>query len=439
MEKYIGQNDDVGKLVMSLGSVSKGFGGQGQRMGENASFNVKFRDNADTEVVNYFRKIYGDAPEKISFYLPSEDIDKCIIAPYTAFNSAKTLLATSDGEYFTYIANQNNPLDTRNPYLRNGVRCSDGQKIRHQPTLDFLGKPKAKMIMSGQMFVFVKELIEVGVFQTLTVKFHTTRDRDMLRKRLEFTRQFASSIGVPLTAVPFFITKYKARTSYIDPSGNSRQSEHFYLDLGMVHSIGSSTVHPLGTALSAFWKSIGNEKVSEEIQPEPEKTSSRMVVVEETAPFEDDDISSSRPMISYEDASDEDDEDVYEAEGAIQQQPAQQPQPEENKPAQPEWKKKLFVLSQEQKEFVKENISSIGANAAVLPEYLDEFKDKNGTPVTELSFEQIVEQMKLADEFVANIANGKVSVGKDTETKAKMRRGAMITAGLILKNKYVFY
>ena len=42
MDDYIGSNDDLSKLLMSFGSISKGFGGQGQRMGETASFNVSF-------------------------------------------------------------------------------------------------------------------------------------------------------------------------------------------------------------------------------------------------------------------------------------------------------------------------------------------------------------------------------------------------------------
>lgn len=441
MGSYIDQSDDVGKLVMSLGSISKGYGGQGQRMGENSSFNVKFRDNADLDIVNYFKKIYGNEPRKISFYLPSEDIDKCIIAPYTAFNASKTLLAVSDGEYFSYIANLNNPLDTRNPYLRNGKRCSDGQAIPHQQSLDFVGKPKIKMIMSGQLFVFVKELLEEGVFQTMTVKFHTIRDRDMLRKRLEFTRQFAASIGVPLTAVPFFVTKQKARTAFTDLSGNSRQVEHFYLDLGMVHSIGSSAKHPLGAALSSFWKSIGAENNIREAFSADKTEDVEVKPVEETVIYEDgEDVTAAQPMIAYEDASDDDgDDDIEQERNDMPVENSQTNLVNEEKIQQPEWKRKLFALSQEQKEFVKENLSTIGANVGISPEYLKEFKDKSGTPISELGFEQIVAQMKLADEFITNIAQGKVSVDKETETKANMRRSALITAGLISKNKYVFY
>ena len=103
MDDYIGSDDDLSKLLMSLGSISKGYGGQGQRMGESASFNISFRANADPAVKDFFLKIYGEKPEKINFYLPCDDINKCITAPYTVFNGSHTLIAKSDGEIFTYI------------------------------------------------------------------------------------------------------------------------------------------------------------------------------------------------------------------------------------------------------------------------------------------------------------------------------------------------
>ena len=43
-----------------------------------------------------------------------------------------------------------------------------------------------------KLIVFIKELLEAGVFQTMAFKFHTVADRDMLRKRLCFIRDFAA-------------------------------------------------------------------------------------------------------------------------------------------------------------------------------------------------------------------------------------------------------
>ena len=251
MDSYIDSTDDLSKLLMSFGSISKGFGGQGQRMGETAAFNINFRANADPEVKNFFLKIYGDKPEKINFFLPCNEIDKCITAPYTAFNAGGTMIAKSDGKIFTYIANLSNPLNIAEPYLRDGKRCSDGQVIPFQPDLGFLGKPNMKMQMSGQMFVFIKELLEAGVFQTMAFKFHTTTDRDMLRKRLSFIRDFAAGINVPLTAIPMFLTKYKKAKSFIDQNGVPRRSEHYYLDLGLIHFIGNDEKHPFNAAIAS--------------------------------------------------------------------------------------------------------------------------------------------------------------------------------------------
>ena len=431
MGNYVGKNDNVGDLVMRLGSISKGFGGRGQHMGETSAFNITFRDNADQKAVDYFYQTYGNTPQKINFYLPSDDIDQCIIAPYTTFNAARNLLAVSDGSYFTYIANLQNPLDTKNPYLRNWVCCADGQRIRHQPTLEFVGKPKAKMSMSGQMFVFVKELLEQGVFQTMTVKFHTLRDRDMLRKRLEFAKQFASNIGVPLTAVPFFITKYKSRTSYINTDGAPAQSEHYYLELGITHSIGSETKHPLGAALSSCWNSIGQS-------PSRSGTNNRAGFSgTDTASGENscsaDGFSEEQPLFLPEDALDDESEEAETSEPEIRTVG------DASQQNRSEWAKKLFPLSQEQKDFVKEHLSITGVNLAIRPEYLGEYKDKSGVPFAELGYEQVIERLKVADRYISDIAGGTVSVNKETETKSKMRRGALITAALILKNKYVFY
>ncbi len=434
MESYVGKNDNIGDLVMRLGTISKGFGGRGQRMGENAAFNITFRDNADPKIVDYFHKTYGNTPQKINFYLPSEDIAQCVVAPHTTFNAARTLLAVSDGNYFTYIANLQNPLDTKNPYLKNGVRCSDGQRIRHQATLEFVGKPKAKMTMSGQMFIFVKELLEQGVFQTMTVKFHTARDRDMLRKRLEFAKQFASNIGVPLTAVPFFLTKYKSRVSYTGANGAPTQSEHYYLELGITHSIGCETGHPLGTALSSYWNTVGQNAARFETKRRSGICGTD-TAFEESA-FAAEGVSDELTLPSAEDAFESESEETEAAEAAAQEICSDSNAPQQNRS---EWTKKLFSLTQEQKDFVKDQLCISGVNSAVRPEYLGEYKDKSGVPFAKLEYEQVVERLNAAKRYLSSIADGTVSVDKETETKSNMRLRALITAALLLKNQYVFY
>ena len=182
------------------------------------------------------------------------------------------MIAKSDGKIFTYIANLSNPLNIAEPYLRDGKRCSDGQVIPFQPDLGFLGKPNMKMQMSGQMFVFIKELLEAGVFQTMAFKFHTTTDRDMLRKRLSFIRDFAAGINVPLTAIPMFLTKYKKAKSFIDQNGVPRRSEHYYLDLGLIHFIGNDEKHPFNAAIAsnAENKAITVPEVPEHLGIKPE-------------------------------------------------------------------------------------------------------------------------------------------------------------------------
>ena len=412
MDSYIDSTDDLSKLLMSFGSISKGFGGQGQRMGETAAFNINFRANADPEVKNFFLKIYGEKPEKINFFLPCNEIDKCITAPYTAFNAGGTMIAKSDGKIFTYIANLSNPLNIAEPYLRDGKRCSDGQEIPYQPDLGFLGKPNMKMQMSGQMFVFIKELLEVGVFQTMAFKFHTTTDRDMLRKRLSFIRDFAAGINVPLTAIPMFLTKYKKAKSFIDQNGVPRRSEHYYLDLGLIHFIGNDEKHPFNAAISS-------------------NTEIKAITVSEVPEL---------PEIEQESA----DCGVEEAE--IKGSPELTDNREEKAGKLSEvanngnnWTEEVFALSDEQQSYVCENVTPLGSRYGIRPELLENYKDKNGTPVSDLSFDDICCQIEVADEYLGQIMNNEITVDKKTVTKAKKRRCALITAALIKQNKYTYY
>lgn len=412
MNSYIDSSDDLGKLLMSIGSISKGFGGQGQRMGETASFNITFRQNADPEVRNYFLKVYGGHPEKISFFLPCNDIDKCLTAPYKAFNGGKTMLAKSDGKIFTYIANLNNPLNTAEPYLRDGKCCADGQVIPYQPDLGFLGKPNIKMKMDGQMFVFIKELLEVGVFQTMAFRFHTIEDRNMLRKRLCFIRDFASGINVPLTAVPMFLTKFKKMKGYTDPNGGYRSSEHFYLDLGLVNFIGTGIPHPFSAAFSsnaADHRNVcrENQEDGKTTQDEPDCSDSEELQIEQDeAETQENEEPETAPLIQSADNS---------------------------------WKNDVFVLSDDQQGFIRENISSCGSRYGIKAELLENYKDKTGTGVSALSIDDLHSQIRRADDYLLKIMHKEISVDKQTETKAKMRRWALITAALIKHNKYVSY
>ena len=411
MDSYIDSTDDLSKLLMSFGSISKGFGGQGQRMGETAAFNINFRANADPEVKNFFLKIYGDKPEKISFFLPCNEIDKCITAPYTAFNAGGTMIAKSDGKIFTYIANLSNPLNIAEPYLRDGKRCSDGQEIPYQSDLAFLGKPNMKMQMSGQMFVFIKELLEAGVFQTMAFKFHTTTDRDMLRKRLSFIRDFAAGINVPLTAIPMFLTKYKKAKSFIDQNGVPRRSEHYYLDLGLIHFIGNDEKHPFNAAISS-------------------NTENKAITVPEVPEL---------PEIETESPD-------YGEEAEIQENPGL-PDNQKEKAAEStrlsnngnNWKEEVFALSDEQQDFVRNNVTPLGSRYGIKPELLENYKDKNGTPVSDLSFDDICCQIEVADDYLGQIMNKEITVDKKTVSKAKKRRWALITAALIKQNKYTYY
>ncbi len=413
MDSYIDPNDDLSKLLMSIGSISKGFGGQGQRMGETASFNITFRQNADPEIRNYFLKVYGNHPEKINFFLPCGEIGKCISAPYTAFNAGHTLIAQSDGHFFTYIANLDNPLNTAEPYLRNGSRCSDGKRIEHQQDLGFLGKPNVKMQMSGRMFVFIKELLEAGVFQTMAFKFHTVADRDMLRKRLCFIRDFAAGINVPLTAIPLFLTKYKKTTSYIDQSGVPRRSDHFYLDLGLVHFIGTEERHPFSAAFSSQAANTA-DKAPAPVNETAQEVNEQDIPVDE----ENEDFAGDEPA---------EEEDVTAA--------AEAPEREQES----DWKDEVFALTDEQQKFILDNVSSCGSRYGIRPELLDQYRDKNGKAIPDLSMEEILAQVKKADEYLLKIMHKELTVDKQTETKAKKRRWALITAALIRQNKYTYY
>lgn len=415
MDKKVDSKDDLSKLIMSIGSISKGFGGKGKRMGETASFNVNFRQNADPEIKDYFLKTYGEHPEKINFFLPCNEIEKCIIAPYTTFNASQTLLARSDGEFFTYIANLENPLNKAEPYLRNGFRCSDGEKIPHQPDLGFLGKPNAKMKMTGQMFVFIRELLEAGVFQTMAFKFHTIADRDMLLKRLMYIRDFASRINVPVTAVPIFLTKYRKVVPYKDASGTIHNSEHFYLDLGMGHCIGTNNRHPLSSAFS-----VKNDNFPVRYEPASISANKENLDPETDIPVSDGTFSREETL------------DVQ-ADSMFEPVRSQQVNSDDR------WQEEVFMLSDDQQAFVRENVSPYSSRYGIKPEFLTNYKDKFGTAISDLELDNVLSQTKTADEYLLKLRNKEIMVDKQTEMKAKKRRWALITVALIKQNKYNFY
>ena len=102
-------------------------------------------------------------------------------------------------------------------------------------------------------------------------------------------------------------------------------------------------------------------------------------------------------------------------------------------------KNEVFSLDDDQQQFVRENVSSYGSRYGIRPELLEAYKDKNGIPVSDLSLEDILSQIKVADEYLVKIMNREFTVDKQTEIRAKKRRWALITASLIKQNKYAYY
>ncbi|MBQ6520220.1 MAG: hypothetical protein IJI14_16010 [Anaerolineaceae bacterium] len=437
MNKYLSPNDDIGALLMNIGYIAKGYGGQGKKMGQTDEFNVVFKKNADPEIVKYFQKIYGETPKRINFYLPCNDIDKCVVSPYKSYNKAQTLLARSeDGKFFSYIANLENPLDKKNAYLRNGKRTSDGARIEYQPDLGFLGKPNAKMAMAGEMFVFVKELLEEGVFQTMAVRFHTTTDRDMLKKRLSYVQEFAHGFGVPLTAIPFFITKFQTQVSFTDYTGNAKKSNQYYLDLGMMHFIGSESKHPIGAAFTASWREHGQEELPSSGAPLlPESKDAEPEIVNEGL----EEIDDADDTILYNEDENQNEADVETANKDAHTEQDRRGESSVKSEDNEDLKNKLFILNSEQREFSEASLCKMKTSYAVRAEYLSEFKDRNGKPITDLSLEEVRDQLAKADEYLTKIRNKEITVDREKEITAKMRFYALICAGLILCNRYNFY
>ncbi len=412
MNSYIDPGDDSGRLLMSPGSVSKYFGGQGQRIGETASFTITFRQNTGPEGRNYFVKICGRHPEKIGLFLPCNDMDRCVAAPYQAFNGGRTMPARSDGEIFTYIANPDDPLNTAEPYLRDVKRCGGGQVIPYRPGPGFPGKPDIKMKMDGQMFVFIKELLKAGVFQIMAFRFHTTEDRNMLRNRLCFIRDSASGINVPLTAVPMFLTKFREMKNCTDPNGACHSPERFYPDPGPVNFTVADVSHSFSAAFSSnatdhlndYCKGIENR---ENFQEEPDRSDTEELQndrnEEETRKKDDTETARQTPVTDD------------------------------------RWKDDVFVLTDDQQNFIRENVSSCGSRYGIKAELPENYRDRTGTGVSALPPDNLLTQIKKADEYLLKIMHKEISVDKQTETRARMPRRALITAALIKHNRYVCY
>ena len=103
------------------------------------------------------------------------------------------------------------------------------------------------------------------------------------------------------------------------------------------------------------------------------------------------------------------------------------------------WKDDVFALSDEQQKFVIDNVSSCGSRYGIKPELLEDYKDKSGTAVSALPLDDLLAQIKTADEYLLKIMHKEIEVDKKTETRAKKRRWALITASLIKQNKYTYY
>ena len=97
------------------------------------------------------------------------------------------------------------------------------------------------------------------------------------------------------------------------------------------------------------------------------------------------------------------------------------------------------MLSDDQQGFIRENVSSCGSRYGIKAELLANYKDKTGAGVSALSLDDLHTQIKKADDYLLKIMHKEISVDKQTETKARMRRWALITAALIKHNKYVCY
>ena len=99
----------------------------------------------------------------------------------------------------------------------------------------------------------------------------------------------------------------------------------------------------------------------------------------------------------------------------------------------------MFALTDEQQKFILDNVSSCGSRYGIRPELLDQYRDKNGKAIPDLSMEEILAQVKKADEYLLKIMHKELTVDKQTETKAKKRRWALIAAALVRQNKYTYY
>lgn len=204
-------------------------------------------------------------------------------------------------------------------------------------------------------------------------------------------------------------------TSYIDPNGVPRRSEHFYLDLGLVHFIGTNERHPFSAAFSSGPVcSGGGNPVCEELEKNERD--------DEIQDFVEEKNEESVPETPEQDLSEETQEDTSLT------------QDQENS-----WQDEVFALTDDQQKFVRENISGCGSRYGVRPELLENYRDKNGTALTALSSDDLLVQIRKADEYLLKIMHKELSVDRQTEKKAKMRRWALITAALMKQNKYTFY
>lgn len=170
---------------------------QGNKPGADLQyFRFTPKNEKDAQLLEDFRGAYGDEPQRIEIYLPSDDVDLCFDAWQEEW-SASELKHRCDGEYI---------------YERDRAT---GDFVATDKPCPYAGQDKKGCKQIGRLAALLPELVSAGHYGIVTVETHSINDIVTIHRALtDFKQRFGR-----LTGVPFYVYRYPENIS--TPSGSN--------------------------------------------------------------------------------------------------------------------------------------------------------------------------------------------------------------------------
>ena len=181
-------------------------------------FRFTAKNEKDTELEAVFASVYGDTPQEIEAYLPSDDLDETCMAFREEYNAGGLVTVNGvphrcDGEVLwqrNRYTGKFEPTDTACPY----AKLEDGDK----------GK-KCKQV--GRLHLLLPQLLLAGHYGVVTVLTHSLNDISRIYAALsDFKGRFGR-----LTGGAFYVYRYEESISTPNGSGGKTRRDKWLVGI----------------------------------------------------------------------------------------------------------------------------------------------------------------------------------------------------------------